>query len=29
MEELQILTTDSDFLLYAKHLPIRLCGVTA
>jgi len=29
MEELQILTTDSDFLRYAKHLPIRLCGVTA
>jgi len=25
----QILTTDSDFLRYAKHLPIRLCGVTA
>jgi predicted nucleic acid-binding protein len=29
MEELQILTTDADFLRYAKHLPIRLCGVTA
>jgi predicted nucleic acid-binding protein len=26
VEELQILTTDSDFLRYAKHLPIRLCG---
>ncbi len=29
VEELQILTTDSDFLRYAKHLPIRLCGVPA
>jgi hypothetical protein len=29
VEELQILTTDGDFLRYAKHLPIRLCGVTA
>ncbi len=29
MEELQILTTDSDFLRYARHLPIRLCGVTS
>lgn len=29
MEELQILTTDSDFLRYARHLPVRLCGVTA
>lgn len=29
IEELQILTTDSDFLRYAKHLPIRLCGVPA
>jgi predicted nucleic acid-binding protein len=29
VEELLILTTDSDFLRYAKHLPIRLCGVTA
>jgi predicted nucleic acid-binding protein len=27
VEELQILTTDSDFLRYAEHLPIRLCGV--
>ena len=27
IEELQILTTDSDFLRYAKHLPIRLCGI--
>ena len=25
----KILTTDSDFLRYAKYLPIRLCGVTA
>ncbi|HNS22107.1 MAG TPA: PIN domain-containing protein [Sedimentisphaerales bacterium] len=29
VEGLQILTTDSDFLRYAKHLPIRLSGVTA
>jgi hypothetical protein len=29
VEELQILTTDSDFLRYAKHLPIRLCDVPA
>jgi predicted nucleic acid-binding protein len=28
VEELQILTTDSDFLRYAKHLPIRLCGTS-
>jgi predicted nucleic acid-binding protein len=28
VEELQILTTDSDFLRYAKHLPIRLCGIS-
>ena len=27
IEALQILTTDSDFLRYAKHLPIRLCGI--
>ena len=26
LEELQILTTDSDFLRYTKHLPINLCG---
>lgn len=26
-EHLQILTTDADFLRYAKHLPIRLCGM--
>jgi len=29
VEELQILTTDSDFLRYARHLPICLCGVSA
>jgi predicted nucleic acid-binding protein len=29
VEELQILTTDSDFLRYAKHLPIHLYGVPA
>jgi len=28
IEELQILTTDSDFLRYAKHLPINLCGIS-
>lgn len=28
VEELQILTTDSDFLRYAKHLPIKLCGIS-
>jgi predicted nucleic acid-binding protein len=28
IEELQILTTDSDFLRYAKHLPIKLCGIS-
>jgi predicted nucleic acid-binding protein len=28
IEGLQILTTDSDFLRYAKHLPIHLCGVS-
>ena len=26
-ERLAILTTDADFLRYAKYLPIRLCGV--
>ena len=29
IEHLQILTTDSDFLRYAKHLPIQLAGVEA
>jgi predicted nucleic acid-binding protein len=28
VEELQILTTDSAFLRYAKHLPIHLCGIS-
>ncbi|MDY0358032.1 MAG: PIN domain-containing protein [Sedimentisphaerales bacterium] len=27
-EHLQILTSDSDFLRYAEHLPIRVCGTT-
>jgi len=26
IEHLQILTTDADFILYSKHLPITLCG---
>jgi len=28
-EPLHILTTDADFLRYAKHLPIRLVGTDA
>ena len=27
VERLQILTTDADFLRYAQHLPIQICGV--
>ena len=29
IERLQILTTDADFLRYAKHLPIQLAGAEA
>jgi len=29
IEHLQILSTDADFLRYAQHLPIQLCGTKA